>query len=207
MIDMKKIFLILMMGILLISCIYAGEAIVKINDVDFEIPAQYQGGELSNGRYKLDNIFTISCIDDNVPKSIGLWAREQKFSEDVNIADHPVRHFCQYNKAVKGNHSHAYFASGKSIYEISWVGKEINRDIEKLIRDTPPSKISDADFYNILNESFETYKQEKKIQDEFDAQYNYLEAKYNSQLKESELHDKKHENNMNRLLLTYYNNN
>ena len=203
--NMKKIFLIMILSIFLMSCVFASGNNIEINGIDFKIPAQYQGGELYNGRYRLDNNFTISCIDSNVPKSIGLWAREQKFSEDVEIGDHPVRHFSQYNQAVKGNHSHAYFASGKSIYEISWTGKEINGDIEKLIKDTPSSEISSADFYNYLDESFEIYKYEKNKQDESDAQYNNLEAKYNSQLKESNIDQNKHENNMNKILLTYRN--
>ncbi|WP_407421652.1 hypothetical protein [Methanobrevibacter sp.] len=203
--NMKKIFLILILSIFLMSCVFASGNNVEINGIDFKIPVQYQGGELYNGKYRLYNNFTISCIDGNVPKSIGLWAREHKFSEDVEIGDHPVRHFSQYNQAVKGNHSHAYFASGKSIYEISWAGKEINEDIENLIKDAPSSEISSADFYNCLDESFDTYKQGKIKQDEFDAQYDDLEAGYNSQLKESDIGQNKHENNMNKILLTYHN--
>lgn len=202
---MKKMFLILTLSIFLMSCVYANENTIQINDIDFEIPAKYQNGELYNGKYQLNKNFSISCIDDNISKSIGLWAREQKFSEDIEIENHPVRHFSQYNKYVKGNHSHAYFASGKSVYEISWVGKEINRDIEKLIKDTPPSEISNTDFYNLLDESFKIYKQEKAVQYESDAQYNNLEAKYNSQLKESQLEQQKHGSDMNKILLTYYN--
>lgn len=63
------------------------------------------------------------CVDDNIPKAIGLWIAEQDFGEDISVGKHPVRHFYQYNATVEGNDSHAYFASGKSVYEISWVGE------------------------------------------------------------------------------------
>lgn len=201
---MKKIVIILSIAILLISCSYAASATVEINDVSFKIPSKYQGGELKNDKYKLDNNFSIECIDDNIPNSIGLWAREKDFSQDLNIENHPVRHFCQYNKYVNGNHSHAYFASGNSIYEIAWVGEEITSDIEKLIKNTPSSKIDDDSFYNLLDESVDIYKKGKIEQDKLDAEYNYMEAMHQSQLRQKAEPDN---TDLNRILLMYYNQN
>ena len=139
---MKKIFIILCGAILLLGCCYATDSAVEINSAEFEIPSKYQGGEFNGLEYKLDNTFSIRCVDDNIANAIGLWASESDFSEDLNINNHPVRHFCQYNKYVEGNHSHAYFLSGESVYEIAWTGKEINTDIEKLIKNTPKSEIT-----------------------------------------------------------------
>ena len=115
---MKKIFIAIILSILLIGCAYAINSTVTINDADFELPSKYQGGEMINGNYKLENIFSICCIDEDVSKFIGLWATENDFSEEVMISDHPVRHYYSYNEYVHANMSHAYFASEDSIYEI-----------------------------------------------------------------------------------------
>ena len=150
--------------------------------------------------YELDNIFSIRCIDSNVAQSIGLWASECNSSQDLNIDGHPVRHFCQYNKYAHGNHSHAYFASGDSIYEIAWTGKEIDSDIENLIKKTPPSKIDDDAFYDGMDLCLDIYKQQKIDKLNKDSDYNYLEAKYNSQLDQQEQGNTR----LKEILLTYY---
>lgn len=201
---LKKIFIIFTV-LLLVSCVSAqNNSTITINGVEFEIPAKYQGGEFKNDKYSLDNNFTIRCIDDNVPKSIGFWAQENKFSEDLSIGTHPVRHYCQHNEYVHGNHSHAYFVSGESVYEISWVGKEIDSDIENLITNTPASEISDEDFYETLDFSIDKYKQEKIDKSNADAEYNYLEAKFKSQNAQQNTID---DTKFKEILFTYYLNN
>lgn len=196
---MKKLFPILVV-FLLFSCAWAQSSSIEINGVDFDIPNKYLGGdEISNG-YRLDNTFSIRCIDEDVAGAIGLWAEEKEYSNDLNIGNHPVRHFCQYNEYVNGNHSHAYFMSGESVYEISWVGNEVTSDIEKLIKDTPASEIDDDAFYDMLDDSAYTYKQKKTDKLNMDAEYNYLEAKYSSQ--EPQSHD---DTKFKEILLTRYN--
>lgn len=197
---MKKSFIILALTIIFIGGVYAGNSTVDINGVDFEIPSKYQNGEFTNGNYQLDNIFSIRCIDDDVPKAVGLWAEEHDFEEDLSIGNHPVKHYCQYNKHVGGNHSHAYFASDKSIYEIAWTGKEIDSDIEKLIENAPPSEINEDAFYKVLNKSIDIYKEQKKIKLNQDGEYNYLEAKYQSVSNQQKAPDN---TKLNEILLTY----
>ena len=199
-ITMKKILTLLSLALLLAGCAYAHDANVEINGTEFELPSAYQGGELSNGKYELENNFSIRCVDGNVAKAIGLWAEEQDFSEDLSISKHPVRHFCQYNKYVNGNQSHAYFATGQTLYEITWTGKEINKDIEKLIKNTPPSEINDDDFYNALDLSYEIYKQDKIDRLNQDGEYNYLDAKLHSSLSQ----DTSDNTKLNEILFTYY---
>lgn len=197
--NMKKLIIILTLSLLLVGCVYASDSTIKINGIEFKIPPKYQNGELDDDSYRLENNFSIRCIDNNVAKAIGLWAEEQEYSEDLTLNNHPVRYFYQYNKYVKGYHSHAYFASGYSVYEISWTGKEITSDIEKLINNTPKSNISNDDFYNMLNESYNIYKNQKVDKLNKDSQYNYLEAKSQSHQQTSE------DSEMNKILLTYYN--
>lgn len=199
---MKKILIVLSLTILLISCSYAASTTIEINGTEFKLPSKYQGGELEDNKYQLDNRFLIELIDDNLAKSIGLWAVENDSSEDLVIENHPVRHFCQYNKYVNGDYSHAYFASGKSVYEIAWTGDNITPDIEKLIKNTPASEIDNDSFYNVLDESVNIYKQEKTDRLNKDAEYNYLESKYQSQFREIESQDN---SDLNRILLMHYN--
>ena len=199
--NMKKLLIILSLSILLTGCVYAQNESVKINGISFEIPDRYSGGEIEDNRYILEDNFSIKCIDDNIPKSVGLWASENDYSKDLTIGNHPVRHYCEYNQYVGGNHSHAYFASNNSIYEISWIGKKMPDDIKKIIKNTPASKIGEHEFYFLLDKSVKIYKQEKIDQANRDAEYNYLEARYNSQIKQQDAHD---DTQLNRILLTYY---
>jgi len=97
-IKMKKILITLTLITLIMSCSYASNYTITINNVDFSIPSEYQGGKMINGNYKLENIFSISCIDENVPSAIGLWATEKDFSEEMVIDGHPVRHYYAYNE-------------------------------------------------------------------------------------------------------------
>lgn len=194
---MKKLLLILFLACLLTNIAYASENI-EINKVNFEIPDRYCDGELNGNSYRLNNTFSIKCIDENISKAIGLWACESEKTEDLNIAKHPVRHFCQYNKYVQGNHSHAYFVSGKSIYEISWVGLEINEDVKKLIKNTPPSEIDDDAFYTTLDKSIDIYKQQRKAKLNQESQHNYPEAKYNTP------QDTPDDTRFREILFTYY---
>lgn len=193
---MRKILIMLTLTIFLAGSTYA----IDINGVEFDIPSQYQGGEMDDGEYDLDNVFSIRCVDDNVARAIGLWAEEQEFSEDTNIENHPVRHYCQYNPYVGGNHSHAYFVSGKSVYEIAWTGEEITLDIEKLIKNAPESEIDDYAFYSVLDESYNIYKQDKIDRLNEDGEYNTLEAKYQSKTHQNTPDDTRFKE----ILYTYY---
>ena len=180
------------------GCVYAQDSI-KINDVEFEIPSQYPGGDISDNYYRLDNEFLIECVDDNVPDAIGLWASEKDYIKDLNIDNHPVRHYYQYNQYVHDNQSHLYFASDESIYEIAWTGNKITKDIENLIKNAPKSKISDDEFHYALDKSIDIYKQQKIDKLNQDSEYNYLEAKYQSHHQDT--HD---DRKFKEILLTYY---
>ena len=184
----------------MVSCVNAQNNIIKINETEFKIPEKYLGGELTNEGYELDNNFSIRCIDDNIGNAIGLWACEKDFEQDLTIGNHPVRYYCQYNQYVHGNQSHAYFASGDSIYEITWTGEEINTDIKNLIKNTPKSNINEDEFYKTLDESIDIYENERIDSLNSDAEYNYLESKFNSQ----SLQDTGYDSNLNEILLTFF---
>lgn len=199
---MKRTMMILILTLFIIGCVYGQDNNPKINGVTFELPDKYLGGDAMTDGYRLNNTFSIRCIDDNVPNAMGLWAVEHDYSKDLKIGNHPVRHYCQYNSYVGGNDSHAYFASDESIYEINWVGDKITKDIESIIKNTPKSKIDEYDFYNALNKSVEIYKIERVEKLNHDAEYNYLESKFHSQYGPTSGHDT---HRFKEILLTYYN--
>lgn len=200
---MKKILIILIAAVILVGCVYAqNNTTVEINGVSFEIPEKYQNGHAYKEGYTADT-FHIICVDDDLPKQIGLWAREKDYENNLTVSDHPARHYYQYNSYDKDNYSHVYFASGNSIFEISWLGNNITQDIEELIKNTPPSKISGDGFYSMLDESIKTYKIIKSQQDEMDADYNYLEAKYHESLSDKNPDDRRTKELLITLINTY----
>ena len=158
---MKKALFIISITLFLLNFGYASNQSVNINGIDFKIPEKYQGGKTDDNGYYFENIFSIRCIDDEIGNSIGLWDSEADYKNDLNIKKHPVRHYIQYNKYVNGNHSHLYFASGNSVYEISWVSENITSDIKQLIENTPESNIDDKNFYITLDNEIKEYKNEK----------------------------------------------
>lgn len=196
----KKIFIILT-AFILVSCVWAqNDSNVKINGIEFEIPSKYQGGELENDKYKLEDVFILQCIDNNIPKHIGLWATENDYSANLIIYDHPVRYYCQYNPYMQNNQSHAYFASEDSIYEITWTGNNITKDMEKMIKNTPKPNMSNETFNYILDNSIQTYKKERIDALNEISEYNYLESKYKSKIKNEPADDTRFKE----VLLTYY---
>lgn len=198
--NMRKMLIILSLAILLVGCVNAQNNTIEINEIEFELPDRYLGGELKNDRYALDNVFSIECIDNNVGNEIGLWACEKDFEENIMIEGHPVRHYSQYNQYVHANQSHAYFASGDSVYEITWTGEDIDSEIKDLIKNTPKSNISKDEFYNMLDESIDIYKSTRIDQLNSDAEYNYLESRLNSLYSQ----DAGDDSNLNQILLTFY---
>lgn len=197
----KKIFIPLI-AIILIGGVWAqNDSNITLNNVNFEIPSKYQGGELDNNRYELKNEFSIECVDENLEKHIGLWACEKDYEKNLTIGKHPVRYYCQYNQYIHDNQSHAYFASGDSVFEVVWTGNEITKKIEDMIRNTPPSKIDNDAFNYVLDKSIELYKKERTYKLNQDSEYNYLETKYKS----SQFKDRKQEDtHFKEILLTYY---
>jgi hypothetical protein len=198
---MKKIMILIITSIFLIGCVYAQEDSLEINGITFKVPEEFCGGDNITNGYRYDNNFSIICIDEDIPNAIGLWAMEYDYTNDLKIGKHPVRHYCKNNEYVGDNHSHAYFASGKSIYEISWVGKNITNDIENLIKNTPKSKINDDAFYEKLDESVKIYKLQKIDKLNQEAEYDYLESKYNVQNNQKPTHD---DTQFKQILLSHY---
>lgn len=174
---MNKKFVFLIIFLIIGSVSAQNNSSIDINGVNFEIPDEYLGGDKITDGYRFENIFSIYCIDEDIPRYVGLWANEKDYAKNLTINNHPVRYYYQYNSYVNDNDSHAYFASGDSIYEISWIGNEINPRIDKIISETPKSNIDYDTFNNILDESIDIYKEQRVTKLNQDAKYNYLETK------------------------------
>lgn len=161
----KKILLSLLLItlVLSISCVNGVDSsnwkTVKVGDVNFKIPPQYQNGNINkdhtNYHYKDLNTFGILCVDDYLSNSYGFWYNFK--GKNLTIGSHDVAYFSQYNSYVKHNVSHAYFSSGDSIYCISWNGGQMNDEIEEIIINTPDSSYDTSTFYGILNDAKQAY--------------------------------------------------
>ena len=160
----KKLLLALLVTLLLLSLMSVSGvdssnwSSVKVNDVDFKIPPQYQGGSNQKGdSYVLGDLnnFGILCIDEYIVNNYGMWANDN--GKNVTIGNHDVVYFSEYNSYSKSNVSHAYFSSGKSVYSIAWNGSDMNENIEEIIINAPPSDYNSTTFHEILDEAKKQY--------------------------------------------------
>lgn len=170
----KKLLLSLVLIVLILSigCVSAVDSsnwtTVKVGDVNFKIPPQYQGGDMNNENtdyhYEDLNTFGILCVDDYLPSNYGYWYNFK--GKNVTIGSHDVVYFSQYNSYAKHDVCHAYFSSGDSIYCISWKGGEMTDEIEEIIINTPDSSYDTNTFYSILNDAKQSYDDEKASEEQ-----------------------------------------
>ncbi len=168
----KKILLpiLLITLVLSISCVGAVDSsnwkTVKVGDVNFKIPPQYQDGNLNkcctDYHYKDLNTFGILCVDDYLPSNYGCWYNFK--GKNLTIGSHDVAYFTQYNSYANHDVSHAYFSSGDSIYCICWNG-QMNDEIEEIIINTPDSSYDTSTFYGILDDAKQSYDDQKATED------------------------------------------
>lgn len=172
----KKLLLALLVTLLLLSLMSVSGvdssnwSSVKVNDVDFKIPPQYQGGSNQKGdSYVLGDLnnFGILCIDEYIVNNYGMWANDN--GKNVTIGNHDVVYFSEYNSYSKSNVSHAYFSSGKSVYSIAWNGSDMNENIEEIIINAPPSDYNSTTFHEILDEAKKQY--DYKQQQDYNSYY------------------------------------
>ena len=170
----KKLLIPLLLIALIVSISYVNAVdssnwkTVKVGDVDFKIPPQYQGGEMNSKNteyhFKDLNTFGILCVDDYLANSYGYWYNFK--AKNLTIGAHDAVYFSNYNSYVKHDVSHIYFSSGDSIYCICWSGSEITDEIEEIIINTPNSSYDTNTFHSILNDAKYEYDN-KKVNEEY----------------------------------------
>ena len=129
----KKILLpiLLITLVLSISCVGAVDSsnwkTVKVGDVNFKIPPQYQDGNLNkcctDYHYKDLNTFGILCVDDYIPNNYECWYNFK--GKNLTIGSHDVAYFTQYNSYANHDVSLHIFSPGDLIYCICWNGGQM----------------------------------------------------------------------------------
>ena len=166
---MKKLCIIFISVLILSVSFIAAEdssdwKTVSISGNDFKIPPKYSNGELSDYKYQIDNWnnFAILCVDTFLESNYGYVASLGN-GEKMTINGHPAIYFCSYNSYEKTDLSRVYFASGNSIYCISYQGSNLTSDIREIVSTSNPSSISGDEFYSRLDKAVEEHEIKERI--------------------------------------------
>lgn len=166
---MKKIIFILLFSFMMTTTVGGVDSKnwknVTIGNNTFKIPPKYDSGKLNENSYQIDNWnnFAILCIDSYIANNYGFEASQYGPRTDLEINGHPARYFCGYNKYEKTELSRIYFASGQSIYCVSYQGSNLSEECKEIVASSDASEISADDFYNILDLALENYTLEEEM--------------------------------------------
>lgn len=167
---MKKLFIIFILVLILSVSVIAAEdssdwKTVTIAGNDFKVPLEYSDGELSDNKYQIENWnnFAILCVDKYLESNYGFVASTADHSEKMTINGHPAIYFCGYNNYEETNLSRVYFASGNSIYCISYKGSNLSSNVSEIVSSSNPSLMSADDFYSKLDDALEEHEIKEMI--------------------------------------------
>lgn len=200
--DKKIIFLICVMGIVALLAIGATSAEnndvntsdwvnITVNNVSFQIPPEYGGGDERDSSYLLTNVFTFGLVTLNNDKSLrNNYGYESTLdelydAEELEIDGHNAVAFYSHRSIVNHDVTHLYFESNKTFYALSYDGNDVNDTIKKIVSYSPKSKFSKEKFDEKLNQMQDDYVKEQREYEEayaYDQGYNngYSQGAMNS---------------------------
>ena len=186
----KIIFLICVIGIgliLSINSISAGDVDtsdwvnITVDNVSFQIPPEYGGGDNSRGSYVLTNVFTFGLVgldnDKSLRNNYGYESTLDELydAEELEIDGHHAVAYYSHRSIVDHDVVYLYFESNKTFYALSYDGKDVNDTIKKIVSYSPESAFSKEKFDEKLNKAQDDYIEE---QNEY-AEYYAYEQGYN----------------------------
>ena len=191
--DKKIIFLICVMGIVALLAIGATSAEnndvntsdwvnITVNNVSFQIPPEYGGGDERDSSYLLTNVFTFGLVTLNNDKSLrNNYGYESTLdelydAEELEIDGHNAVAFYSHRSIVNHDVTYLYFESNKTFYALSYDGNDVNDTIKKIVSYSPKSKFSKEKFDEKLNQMQDDYVKEQR---EYEEAYAY-EQGYNN---------------------------
>lgn len=200
--DKKIIFLICVMGIVALLAIGATSAEnndvntsdwvnITVNNVSFQIPPEYGGGDERDSSYLLTNVFTFGLVTLNNDKSLrNNYGYESTLdelydAEELEIDGHNAVAFYSHRSIVNHDVTYLYFESNKTFYALSYDGNDVNDTIKKIVSYSPKSKFSKEKFDEKLNQMQDDYVKEQREYEEayaYDQGYNngYSQGAMNS---------------------------
>lgn len=198
------IFLILIMGLNPVnSCNNVTNSSnwknINISGVNFKLPPEYEGGnytiEDTHDYYMLDTVFDFSIMPLNTNSSIkDIYGYESTIDElnsfeEETVGNHSVILLHSYRSIVKHNVTYAFFVVNKTMFSLSFNGNNLTANLKEMIKDTPSSKLSKREIYEILDHAQEDYLNE---QEEYEEYYDYTEN-YRSSLKSKDKDNHRHD--------------
>ena len=172
---MKRIILILLILAFILPICAGDNSTVTIAGVDFIIPEEYQGGDLSDTSYMKGSGYNFRILSLSNYKNLKFNFGSDSLNDGVlDIAEsyvggHAAAVIYSNISACKHEVVTIYFASGDNIFLVCYNGSEITPEIEKMIENTPASSMSDEIFYNKLADaqleySYDLEKEQREIE-------------------------------------------
>ena len=183
----KIIFLTCAMGIVALLCLNVASAEISdvdtsdwvnitVNNVSFQIPPEYGGGDDRGGSYLLNNVFTFGLVSLDNDKSLrnnygyeSTW-EENYDAEEMEIDGHHAVAFYSHRSICDHDVTYLYFESNKTFYALSYDGNDVNDTMKKIVSYSPKSEFSKEKFDEKLNTMQEDYIEEQR---EYEESYAY----------------------------------
>lgn len=177
--DKKIIFLICVMGIVALLAIGATSAEnndvntsdwanITVNNVSFQIPPEYGGGDERDSSYLLTNVFTFGLVTLNNDKSLrNNYGYESTLdelydAEELEIDGHNAVAFYSHRSIVNHDVTYLYFESNKTFYALSYDGNDVNDTMKKIVSYSPKSNFTKEKFDEKLNQMQDDYIEEQR---------------------------------------------
>lgn len=189
----KIIFLICVIGIIALLAIGATSAKnsdvdtsdwvnITVNNVNFQIPPEYAGGNERDSNYLLTNVFTFGLVtldnDKSLRNNYGYESTLDELydAEELEIDGHHAVAFYSHRHIVGHDVTYLYFESNNTFYALSYDGTDVNDTIKKIVSYSPKSKFTKEKFDEKLNKMQDDYIEEQR---EYEEAYAYDEG-YNN---------------------------
>ena len=155
---------------------------ITVNNVSFQIPPEYTGGNEWNSGYLLTNVFTFGLVtldnDKSLRNNYGYESTLDELydAEELEIDGHHAVAFYSHRSIVDHDVTYLYFESNKTFYALSYDGNDVNDTIKKIVSYSPKSKFTKEKFDEKLNKMQDDYIEEQR---EYEEAYAYDEG-YNN---------------------------
>ena len=198
----KIIFFTCAMGIVALLAISAARAEISdvdtsdwfnvtINNIDFQIPPEYDGGRNDSNSYLKDNVFTFGLVTLETDKSLrNNYGYESTLDElydveEMEIDGHHAVAYYSHRSICNHDVTYLYFESNKTFYALSYDGNDVNDTMKKIVSYSPKSNFTKEKFDEKLNNLQDEYVEEQKEAEEqsaYDQGYNngYAQGSLNS---------------------------
>ena len=169
---------------------------ITVNNISFQIPPEYGGGDNDEDSYLLTNVFTFGLVTLDNDKSLrNNYGYESTLDElydveEMEIDGHNAVAFYSHRSIVDHDVTYLYFESNKTFYALSYDGNDVNDTMKKIVSYSPKSEFSKEKFNDKLNKMQDDYIEEQR---EYEEAYAYEEGYRNGYSQGSMSHRNNHD--------------